>query len=155
MTTSMRAPSWNDDVRACALTNLFSYSDLRHYFLICGYEIFPSLLGTISYPQTMSVYDLCITFSFSFVSTLWRHFFVPFSLLSTLYPIMSPYVSTLDLILYPPVSMLDSISSWFCLTLTTFPTIFFSLFLQRPLRPLSTLVSPRERALCDVTPTTT
>ena len=28
-------------------------------------------------------------------------------------------------------------------------------FLQRPLRPLSTFVSPRERALCDVTSTTT
>ena len=37
--------------------------DLRHHFLICGYGIFPSLRHTISYPWTMSAYNLCIFFS--------------------------------------------------------------------------------------------
>ena len=37
-------------------------------------------------------------------------------------------VSTLDSILYPPVSMLDSIYSWFDLTWTTFPTIWCQFF---------------------------
>ena len=51
-------------------------------------------------------------------------FFIPFSLVYTLYPVLSPSVSSLDSIISPPVSMLDSISSWFDLTLTTFPTVW-------------------------------
>ena len=77
----------------------------------------------MSYPQTMSAYDLCISFPFSFVSTLWRHFFIPFSFVSTLYPVLYPSVSTLYSIPSPPVFMLDSISSWFDPTLTKFPTV--------------------------------
>ena len=126
MATSVRAPSWHDDVRACALTFLYHIncvnSDLRRHFLIDGYGIFPSLRRAKSYPRTMSVYDLCISFPFSFVSTLWRYFFVPFPFVSTFYPVLSPSVSTLDYILSPPVSMLDSISSWFDLNLTKFTT---------------------------------
>ena len=53
---------------------------------------------------------------------MWRHF-LPFSFVSTFYPVLSPSISTLDSILSPPVSVLESISSWFDLTLTTFPTM--------------------------------
>ena len=95
-------------------------SEVRRHFLICDYGICSSLLCTISYPWNMFTYNLCIFFPFSFVSKIWRHFFVPFSFISTLYPVLYPSVSTLDSILSPPVSMLDSISSWFDLTLTTF-----------------------------------
>ena len=120
MTTSVRAPS-----------NVLSHihyinSDLRCHFLICGYGIFPSLRLTISYPRNVSAYNLCIyfpfPFPFTFVSTLYRHLFVPFSFVLMLYPVLSPSVSTPDSIFSPPVSMLDSISSRFDLTLTTFPT---------------------------------
>ena len=54
--------------------------------------------------------------------TLRIHFFVPFSFVSTLYPVLYPSVSKLDSILSPPVSMLDLISSWFYTTLIKFPT---------------------------------
>ena len=121
MQKSVRAPSCHDNVHACALKFFFPYPlhnlDLRCNFLICGYRIFLSLRCIIYYPRTMYAYDLCIYFYFSFVSTLWRHFFA-----STLYPVLSPYVSTLDSILSTLVYMLDSIYSWFDLTLTTFPT---------------------------------
>ena len=70
--------------------------------------------------------SLCMTcalfFSFSSVFMLWRYLFVPFSFVSTLYPIISPYVSNLYLILSHPFSMLESMSSWFDTTLTAFPT---------------------------------
>ena len=111
-TTSMHAPSRHANICVCALKFWYHIhyvnSDLRRNFLIDGYGIFLSLRRIISYPQTMSAYDLCISFIFFFVSTL--------------YPILYPSVSTLDSILYPPVSMLDSIYYWFDLTLTTFPT---------------------------------
>ena len=112
VTTSVRALSWNDNLRACALAFLYNIhyvnSDLRRHFLIYDYGIFPSLRRTISYPRNMSVYALFIYFYFSFVSTL--------------YLVLSLSFSTLDSIISPPVSMLDSISSWFDLTLTAFPT---------------------------------
>ena len=116
MTTYVRAPS--------RVLSHISYinSDLRRNFLICGYGVFMSLGHTMSFMQTMSAYDLCIYFYFYFVSTKWRHFFVPFSFFSTLYPFLSRSVSTLDSIISPPAYMLDSISSWFDLTLTTFTT---------------------------------
>ena len=123
MTTYVRAPS---RVSSHIQKHIqYINSDLRRNFLICGYGIFPSLRRAMSYPRTMSAYDLCIYFPFPFVSTLWRHCFVPFSFVSTLYPVLSPSVSTLDSILSPPVSMLDSISSWFDLTLTTFLTGYY------------------------------
>ena len=53
-------------------------------------------------------------------------FFVLFSFVFTLYPVLSSSVSTLDLILSPFVSMLNFIFSWFEPTLTTFPTIPFA-----------------------------
>ena len=132
VTTAVSATSWYDDVRACALTFLYHMhyvnSDLRRHFIIDSYGIFPSLRRAKSYPRTMSAYNLCIYFLFSFVSTLWRHFFVPFSFVFTLYPILSYYVSMLDLIICPSVFMLYSISSWFDLNLTTFPTIISACF---------------------------
>ena len=125
VTMSMRAPSWHCDVRACAIKRFVPYPlhkfRLTSSFYYCGYGIIPSLRHSMSYSRNMSAYDLCISFPFFFVSTLWRHVFVPFSFVSTLYPVLSPSVSTLDSILSPPVSMLDLISSWFDLTLTTFP----------------------------------
>ena len=98
-------------------------SYLCRHFLICGYVIFPSLCRTISYLRNMSAYDFCISVYFSFVSLLWRRFFLPFSFVYTLYPVLYPSVSTLYSIPSPPVFMLDSISSWFDPTLTTFPTV--------------------------------
>ena len=98
-------------------------SDLLFHFLICGYGIFLSLRCAMSYLRTMYTYDLCISFPFSFISKLWRHFFVPFSFFSALYTVLSLSVSTLDSILSPPVSVLDSIYSWFGLTVTAFPSV--------------------------------
>ena len=48
--------------------------------------------------------------------------FPPLNFVSTLYPVLSTSVSTLDQILYPPVSMLYQIYYWFDLTLTAFTT---------------------------------
>ena len=113
VTTSVREPSWDDDVQSCALT--FSYhiyhvnSDFRCNFLNNGYDTFTSLRQTTYYLWTMSAYNLCIYFYFSFVSTL--------------YPVLYHSVSTLHLSISPPVSMLDSIYFWFDLTLTTFTTL--------------------------------
>ena len=133
VTTSVRAPSWHDDVHACAHTVLYHIhyinSDLRCDFPIVGYGIFPPLRRAKSYPRTLSAYDLCISFPFSFPSTLWRHFFVPFSFVSILYPVLYLSVSTLNLILSPPVSMLDSIYYWFDLKLTKSPARAASDFL--------------------------
>ena len=120
MTTYVRATS-------CILSHIhYVNSDLCHYFLICDYSIFLSFRCTIYYPRTMSVYDLGVYVSFSFVSTLWRRFFVPFYFVSTLYPVLYLSVSTMDSIPSPPVSMLDSIASWFDLTLTKIPTVWVS-----------------------------
>ena len=73
MTTCMCAPS-----RVSSHIHYIN-SLLRRHFIIFGYSIFPSLHRSMSYPSTISAYDLCISFPFFFVSTLWRHFFVPFS----------------------------------------------------------------------------
>ena len=86
-----------------------TYSDLSHHFLIDGYGIFPSLHHTISYTRTISAYNLCISVSFSFISTL--------------HPVLYPPVSTLDSILPPSISMVYYIFPLFELTLTTFPTV--------------------------------
>ena len=116
MTTYVCAPS-----RVSSHTHYIN-ADLCCRFLICGYGIFLPLRHTISYPRTMSAYDLCIYFSLPFVSILWRHFFVPFSFVSRLYPVLYPSVSTLGLIPSTPLSMLNLISSLFDLTLTKYPT---------------------------------
>ena len=99
----------------CAPSRVFFHihyinSYLRCHFHICRYGIFPFLRCAKYYPRTMSAYDLCISFPYSFVSTLWRHFFVPFVFVSTLYPGLSLSISMLYLILPPPVSMLDSLA---------------------------------------------
>ena len=86
-------------------------SDLHGHFVICGYGIFLSLRRDMSYLWTLSTYDLCISFPSFFISTMWRHFFVPFSYVSAFYPFLYPSVSTLDSILSPRVSMLESIYS--------------------------------------------
>ena len=66
VTISVHATSWHDDVCACALTRFVPYRlhkfNLRHHFLICGYNIFLYLNCANSYPPTMSAYDLCIHF---------------------------------------------------------------------------------------------
>ena len=112
VTTYVCAPSWHDKLCACTLMFLYHMyyvnSDLRYNFLINGYEIFPSLRCTISYLQTISAYDICISFSCSFVSKL--------------YTFLYPNVSMLDLILSTFVYMLDLDSSFSGLTWTTFPT---------------------------------
>ena len=68
VTASMHALSWHDDICACALTFLYHThwlnSDLRRHFIIDENGIFPSLRRTISYPYTMSAYDLFIFFLF-------------------------------------------------------------------------------------------
>ena len=124
MTTSVRAPSWHDDVHTCTLMFLshvqYIPSDLRCNFIIFGYGIFLSLHFTILICGRCLRTTYPFVFYFSFVSTMWRHFFL-FSFVSTLYRVLSPCVSTMDSVLSPPVSMLESISSWFDLTLTTFP----------------------------------
>ena len=97
VTKSVRAPSCNENVCAWALT--FSYhihyvnSYLRCHFFIDGYGFFPSLHRTISYQWTMYAYNLCIKLYFSFVSTI--------------YPFLTPTVSTLVLILPYSISTLD------------------------------------------------
>ena len=115
----------------CAPSRVLSHihvmnSDLRLHFIICGYGIFLSIRHAISFRRTMSMYDLCISFTFPFVFRLCRHWFVTFSFVSTLYPVLSSSISTLDYILSPPVSILESIYSQFDLTLTTFPKTFSS-----------------------------
>ena len=128
VTTSMRAPSWRDDVRACAGTCFVPY--LLNKFTLtlslsyCGYGIFPSLRRAMSYPRTMSAYDLCISFPFSFISALWRHFFVPFPLsplciLSCL--LMSPRWIRFFLLLSPCWTL-------FLLGLTINPLIYLSIY---------------------------
>ena len=85
VTMSVRAPSWNDNVRACALTRFVPYK-LHKFRLtlsfsyLCLLHIYPSLRRAISYPRIMSAYNLCIYFPFSVVSTLWRHFLYHFPL---------------------------------------------------------------------------
>ena len=105
---SIHAPSWYDDVRACALTFLYHIhyvnSYLRCHFHICGYDIVLSLRCAKSYPWTIYLYFLCISFPFYFVYTLWRQFFVPFplsprSILSCL--LLSPRWTLLFLLLCP------------------------------------------------------
>ena len=116
VTTSVCALSCHKNGHVCAITLLYRIhyvnSYLRRNFIIDGYGIFPPLRWAISYPRTMSAYNLCICFSFYFVSMM--------------YPVLSPYVSMLDLILSPPVFTLDSISSSFDLTLTKFITLALS-----------------------------
>ena len=84
VTTSMRATSWHDGVRACDLTHFIPYPlhkfRLTSSFYYCGYGIIPSLRHSMSYSRNMSAYDLCISFPFFFVSTLWRHCFYHFPL---------------------------------------------------------------------------
>ena len=122
VTTSVRAPSWHDDVCACALTRFVPYRlhkfNLRHHFHICGYSIFPYLNCAYSYPPTMSAYNLSLYFS----SMLWRHCFVPFPIFFTLYPVISTFISTMDSIISPPDIMLDSNLYWFEVNLTKFST---------------------------------
>ena len=112
VTTSVRALSLHDNICTCDLTFSYHvhyiYSDLRRHFLIDGYGIFPSSSCTVSHPRTMSAYDLYISFYLYFVPTM--------------YPVLYTSISTLFLIPSPTVSILDTISSWFDLTLTKFPT---------------------------------
>ena len=128
--TSVYAPSWNYNICVLALTFLYhihyANSELHRHFLIDGYGIFLALRRTISYLQTMSVYNLCISFSFSYVSMM--------------YPVISPTVSTIYFILPPSVSMFVSDSSLFELTLTTFtapPTMSTWNQISRPCDTLS------------------
>ena len=86
MTTSLCAPSWLDKISVCALTVFVPYplnvSDLCRNFIIGGYVIFPSLHCTISYPRTISAYNLFLS--------------IPSPSVSTLYYVSSPSVSILD-----------------------------------------------------------
>ena len=134
MTASVRASAWHDDVRACVLTVLYPIhyvnSDLLCHFLIDGYVIFLSFHCTIPYTWTMYAYDLCVHFSFSCVLML--------------YPVLSPPISNLDLILPTSVSTLDLVSSLLDITFKTFTTgecICISLLCPSPYLCLSLLGS--------------
>ena len=74
MTTSVRAPAWCDSVRACAVTVLYHIhyinADVCRHFLIDSYGIFLSLRRTISYPRTLSAYNIFLSISYPSVSTL-------------------------------------------------------------------------------------
>ena len=83
-------------------------SDLCCHSLIDGCGILPSLYRIISYLRTIFAYNLFISVSSSFFYTM--------------YPVLSPLVSTLDSILPTSVSTLDSIYSLFKLPLTLFIT---------------------------------
>ena len=96
--------------------------DLRRHFIICGYGIFPSLRCTISYPWNMSAYYLWIIYLFPLSLPCGDIFLYHFSFVSTFYPILSHSISTLDSNISSPIFMLESISSWFDLNLTTFQT---------------------------------
>ena len=131
--TSVRAPSH--------VSSHIHYinSDLRHNFFICGYGIFPSLRSTISYPRTMSAYDLCISFPLSFVSTLWRHFCTIFLCLH----VVSCPVSFCIHAGFDSLSSCLHVGLYFflvCLTLTTFTTR--SLFYGGPIWRVSTCFHP-------------
>ena len=65
VTTSVRAP-W----RFLYHINRIN-SDVRRHFLIDGYGKFPSLRRTISYPQTMSAYDVFLSLSYPSISTMY------------------------------------------------------------------------------------
>ena len=110
MKKSVHVLSLNYDVCACALT-VFYYihyinSDLRRNFIINGYGIFLYLCLTISYPRTMSAYDL-------------------------LFSVSSTVVSMLYSVFYTSVSTLDSIPSSFDSTLTIFSTLSAKVILFR------------------------
>ena len=110
-------------------------------FIIDGYVIFLSLCRTISYPCTMFVYNLCICFYFFLVYIL--------------YPVLSPTVPRLDLILSPSVSIMDSNYSSFKLPLTKFPRrslvkVGSKCGLSMYFHPMITSINFTNRASCRV-----
>ena len=84
-----------------------------------------------SYVVPYFIRGLCLHMTCAFISlflcihaaeTIFRTIYF----VSMLYPFLSPYLYTLDSILSRPISMLESISSWFELTLTKFTTLLYS-----------------------------
>ena len=135
MTTYMRALSWHDYVRAFALTCFVPYP-LHKFRLTSSFSyLWLWYLFVLTLCRVLSAYYVCVQLvhicSFFFCLHTVETFFVPISFVSMLYPLLPPSVSTLDSIISPPVSMLEFISSWFDLTLTTFlthrPTIFIQM----------------------------
>ena len=123
MATYVRAPLWYDDIRACALTLFVPYS-LHKFRLTLSVSYFwlwhlSILLSCHVLSADYIRVRLVHLFFFFFRLHAVEMFFCTIFFVSTLYPILSTSVSTLDSILSPPEFMLDSISSWFDLTLTT------------------------------------
>ena len=67
-------PDGHEDVRICTVTVLYHIYyinlDVRRNFLTYSYGIFSSLRYTISYPHTMSVYNILLSVCTNSVFTL-------------------------------------------------------------------------------------
>ena len=74
VTTSVHASSGHKNVRACSVMLLYHVyyinPDVSCHFLIDGYVITSYLRFTISFPWTMSVYDVLLSVYYTSVSTL-------------------------------------------------------------------------------------
>ena len=100
-------------LRKFILTLSFSYWRIWHLSVFTSCQVL-----SVDYVRVRLVHF----FSFSLCIHAVEIFFVPFSFVSTGYPVLHPLVSTLDSIISTPVSMLDWIYSWFDLNLTSFST---------------------------------
>ena len=80
ITTSVNVASLRNDARLCARTVLRHIhhinSDVRRHFLIDCYGIFPCLRHTISYPRTMSAYDVFFCLFFLCLYAGFNYFFL-------------------------------------------------------------------------------
>ena len=119
----------------CAFTNFVLYPLHKFRLTLSFSYLWICHISVVTLFHFLSMYyvHVRLVHLFSFVSTLWRRFFVQFSFVATLYTVLSPSVSTLDSIPSHHVFILDSISYWFELTLTTFLTLYICIiYLFRP-----------------------
>ena len=108
---SVRLLPWNNNVHACALTFFVPYP-------LCKFRITSSFsYWWIWHISVLMLYHLL---SADYVRIKLVNLF---SFVSTMYPVPSPTLSTLDFIIPPSVSMLDLNYSLCEITFTTFPTI--------------------------------
>ena len=116
VTTSVRAQSWHEDVRACELTRFVPYPlhKSKTYVVIFLFVVMAYFRPYVVPCLILGIFQrTTCEFIFLFPSSprCRENCFVPFSIVSTLYLVLSPSVPTLDLILSPYVSVLEYISS--------------------------------------------
>ena len=118
VTTSVRSLSWHDKVHTCTLTHFVPYPLYKLMLKLSFSYLWLWHISVLILYHSLSLDYFCVRLvhfcSFFFCLHAVETFFVPFY-----------FVSTLDSILSPPVTVLNSISYWFYLTLTTFPTYIY------------------------------